>query len=107
VTDAAPRGASARTGTAGPRSAVVVNPAKVVDLDGRRREICAALAEAGWPEPLWLETTPEDPGCGQARQAVDAGVEVVFACGGDGTVMACASELAASTSALSGSGTSR
>ena len=100
MTDAAPRGASARTETAGPRSAVVVNPAKVVDLDGRRREICAALAEAGWPEPLWLETTPEDPGCGQTQQAVDAGVEVVFACGGDGTVMACAGELAGTDVAL-------
>jgi predicted polyphosphate/ATP-dependent NAD kinase len=75
------------------RSAVVVNPSKVIDLEERRREICAALAEAGWPEPLWLETTPEDPGCGQTRQAVAAGSKVVFAFGGDGTVMACVSEL--------------
>jgi diacylglycerol kinase family enzyme len=76
------------------RSAVVINPVKVVDLDARRAEICAALAEAGWPEPMWLPTTPDDPGCGMAQQAVDAGVEVVFACGGDGTVMACAAALA-------------
>jgi diacylglycerol kinase family enzyme len=82
------------------RSAVVVNPAKVTDLEGRRGEICAALADAGWPEPLWLPTTPEDPGCGQTRQAVSAGVDVVFACGGDGTVMACASELAGTPVAL-------
>jgi diacylglycerol kinase family enzyme len=74
-------------------SAVIVNPSKVTDLDQRRSEICAALAEAGWPEPLWLETTPEDPGCGQTRQAVAEGATVVFACGGDGTVMACATEL--------------
>jgi diacylglycerol kinase family enzyme len=85
---------------AGPRSAVVVNPAKVTDLDGRRAEICAALAEAGWPEPLWLETTREDPGNGQAREAVTSGAEVVFACGGDGTVMACAGALAGSEVAL-------
>jgi diacylglycerol kinase family enzyme len=77
-----------------PRSAVVINPSKVSDLDGRRRDICAALAEVGWPEPLWLETTVEDPGCGQTEQAVAEGVAVVFACGGDGTVMACASVLA-------------
>jgi diacylglycerol kinase family enzyme len=79
---------------------VVVNPAKVTDLDGRRKEICAALAEAGCPEPLWLETTPEDPGCGQTREAIIAGVEVVFACGGDGTVMAVVSELAGTGVAL-------
>jgi diacylglycerol kinase family enzyme len=81
-------------------TAVVINPAKVTDLDQRRAEICAALADAGWPEPLWLPTTPEDPGCGQTRRAVDAGVAVVFACGGDGTVMACASELAGTDIAL-------
>jgi diacylglycerol kinase family enzyme len=63
-------------------------------------EICAALAEAGWPEPLWLPTTPEDPGCGQAADAVRRGVEVVFACGGDGTVMACAGALAGTGTAL-------
>lgn len=82
------------------RSAVVINPSKVVDLDARKTEICAAIADAGWPEPLWLTTTPEDPGCGQTRQAIDAGVDVVFACGGDGTVMACASELAGTDVAL-------
>jgi YegS/Rv2252/BmrU family lipid kinase len=85
---------------AGAASAVVVNPSKVVDLDARRTEICAALATAGWPEPLWLLTTPEDPGCGMAQQAVDSGAEVVFACGGDGTVMACAAVLVGTQVAL-------
>ncbi|HEV7898391.1 MAG TPA: diacylglycerol kinase family protein [Planosporangium sp.] len=82
------------------RSAVVVNPSKVADLDHRRREICAALARAGWPEPLWLETTRDDPGCGQTRQAIESGASVVFACGGDGTVMACATVLAGTDLAL-------
>jgi YegS/Rv2252/BmrU family lipid kinase len=82
------------------RSAVVVNPSKVTDLDGRRDEICAALAEAGWAEPLWLETTREDPGCGQTRQAIADGARVVFAFGGDGTVMACATVLAGTDVAL-------
>jgi YegS/Rv2252/BmrU family lipid kinase len=81
-------------------SAVVVNPSKVTDLRQRRDEVCAALAEAGCPEPLWLETTPEDPGCGQTREAIAAGVDVVFACGGDGTVMAVATELAGTRVAL-------
>jgi diacylglycerol kinase family enzyme len=81
-------------------SAVVINPAKVADLDVRRAEICAALTDAGWPEPMWLPTTPEDPGCGQTRQAIEARVDVVFVCGGDGTVMACAAELAGSGVAM-------
>jgi YegS/Rv2252/BmrU family lipid kinase len=81
-------------------AAVIVNPAKVIDLDERREEICDLLAEAGWPEPLWLTTTPEDPGCGMAVQAVAAGVDVVLACGGDGTVMAVASVLAGTDVAL-------
>jgi diacylglycerol kinase family enzyme len=82
------------------RAAVVINPVKVLDLDARRAEIGAALADAGWPAPLWLPTTADDPGCGQARDAVAAGVEVVFACGGDGTVMACAGVLAGTAVAL-------
>ena len=47
-----------------------------------------------WDEPLWLETTAEDPGRGQARSAVSAGVDLVLACGGDGTVTACAEGVA-------------
>ncbi|MDG6105997.1 NAD(+)/NADH kinase [Dactylosporangium aurantiacum] len=82
------------------RAAVIVNPSKVIDLDERRKEICELLAEADWPEPLWLTTTPEDPGCGMAVQAVDAGVDVVLTCGGDGTVMAVASVLAGTDVAL-------
>ncbi|MEU7866029.1 diacylglycerol kinase family protein [Dactylosporangium sp. NPDC049140] len=82
------------------RSAVVINPSKVLDLGERRRELCGALADAGWPEPLWLETTPEDPGCGMAREAAAAGVEVVLVCGGDGTVMAVAGELAGTDVAI-------
>jgi YegS/Rv2252/BmrU family lipid kinase len=48
------------------------------------------MDDHGWDEPLWLETTPDDPGRGQAESAVSAGVDLVLACGGDGTVTACA-----------------
>lgn len=70
------------------RSAVIVNPNRVEGLDALRDLIVARLTEAGWPEPAWLETTAEDPGTGQARQAVEDGAEVVFVSGGDGTVRA-------------------
>ena len=83
-----------------PAAAVVANPVKVKDGGPDQRQIRAALARAGWPAPQWLETTWEDPGGGRTRQAVQAGAEVIFACGGDGTVTACASELAGTDVAL-------
>ncbi|WP_189078388.1 diacylglycerol/lipid kinase family protein [Mangrovihabitans endophyticus] len=69
-------------------------------MDMLRRLICGGLSDAGWPEPAWLETTPEDPGRGMAAQAREDGAEVVFACGGDGTVMACVTALAGSDVAM-------
>jgi YegS/Rv2252/BmrU family lipid kinase len=74
------------------RAAVVMNPVKVPD--SFRETVGAAMAEHGWDEPMWLETTPEDTGQGQARTAAEAGVDVVLACGGDGTVTATAAGLA-------------
>ena len=82
------------------RSAVVVNPVKVPDLDELRRTVTDTLAAAGWPEPMWFETTVDDPGAGQATRAARDGAELVFACGGDGTVMACVTALAGSGIAL-------
>ncbi|SDT74780.1 diacylglycerol/lipid kinase family protein [Actinoplanes derwentensis] len=77
-----------------PRSAVVVNPAKIDDLDGLRQTVEDTLSKAGWPVPEWFETTEDDPGLGQTRAAVESGAEVVFVCGGDGTVMSAVSALA-------------
>jgi diacylglycerol kinase family enzyme len=82
------------------RTAVVVNPTKVPDLDELRRAITGALNAAGWPEPSWLETTADDPGTGQSAQAVRDGAQLIFACGGDGTVMACVTALAGTEVAL-------
>ncbi len=84
----------------GRRPAVVANPIKVRNGGPRHTQIQAALASACWPKPLWLETTREDPGGGQTRHAVQSGADVVLACGGDGTVTACASELAGTDMAL-------
>jgi diacylglycerol kinase family enzyme len=91
---------NALTSTRPLRSAVVVNPVKVPDLDELRRTITGALAAKGWPEPMWLETTVDDPGVGQATRAAHDGAELVFACGGDGTVMACVTALAGTEVAL-------
>jgi undecaprenyl-diphosphatase len=85
---------------AGTRSTVVVNPTKVTRMPGRRAEIGQVLTGAGWAVPGWLETSFEDPGTGQARQAVSDGASVVFAAGGDGTVMACAGALLGTDVAL-------
>ncbi|MFB9239884.1 diacylglycerol/lipid kinase family protein [Plantactinospora siamensis] len=87
-------------GTGGICSAVVVNPAKVTDLDGLRDTVTETLTAAGWAEPLWFETTVEDPGKGQTEEAIKAGAEVVFACGGDGTVLSCVNALVGTDVAL-------
>jgi YegS/Rv2252/BmrU family lipid kinase len=84
------------SGAARARAAVIVNPVKFGDGQRFRGEVSATMAGRGWDEPLWLETTPEDPGGGQARAAVAAGVDLVLACGGDGTVTACGAGLAGS-----------
>src|SRR3954469_7580064 len=85
-------------GVTGPRSAVVVNPTKApADL---RATVERRLAEAGWPPPGGHETTPEDPGRGQARKAKEAGAELVFVCGGDGTVMSVVTALAGTDVAM-------
>ena len=76
------------------RAAVVVNPTKLDDGDAFRESVRRVMGDHGWDEPLWLETTPEDPGRGQAESAVSAGADLVLACGGDGTVTACAEGIA-------------
>jgi diacylglycerol kinase family enzyme len=83
-----------RTGTAVSRAAVVVNPVKVGDEEAFRKSVRRVMGDHGWGEPLWLETTREDPGRGQAESAVSAGAGLVLACGGDGTVTACAEGVA-------------
>lgn len=83
----------------GQRAAVVVNPAKLPDGQFKDRflQLCS---DSGWDEPLWLETTEEDPGTGQAEDALEAGVDVVIAAGGDGTVRCVAAVLAGTDTAM-------
>ncbi len=69
--------------------AFVANPSKP-DVAGLEAVVRATFREADLPDPLWFETTIEDPGVGQTRAALARGADVVVAVGGDGTVRAVA-----------------
>jgi len=83
-----------------PEVALVVNPAKADDVDALTAALAQRCVEQGWHAPAVLTTTEEDPGEGQARQAVDGGARLVLAAGGDGTVRAVAQALAGTGVAL-------
>lgn len=82
------------------RAAVVYNPIKVPDLPAMTTRVDTFMTRNGWAEPLWLETTEDDPGGGMCKQAIDEGCDVVFVCGGDGTVMAAVTALAGTDTPL-------
>jgi diacylglycerol kinase (ATP) len=89
-----------RHGSGPLRSAIVINTNRVDGAEELRDEITAQLAAEGWPSPAWFETSAEDPGRGQAAQAVADGAEVVFVCGGDGTVRSAIEGLVGTDAAL-------
>lgn len=76
------------------RAAVVANPSKLDDAEATRRVLEEVSETHGWDRPLWVETTEEDPGGGQTREALAQGADLVCALGGDGTVRAVAEVLA-------------
>ncbi len=84
----------AEPGTPRTWCAVVANPTKFTGGQDPRNWLPERCAAAGWDEPRWWHTTPEDPGSGQTRAAVADGAAVVVAYGGDGTVRAVAHALA-------------
>ncbi|MCC9197053.1 diacylglycerol kinase family protein [Arthrobacter sp. zg-Y820] len=81
------------------RAAVIVNPIKKTDYDIRAL-VNGICRDEGWEEPMWLETAEDDPGRGMAREALEAGVDLVIAAGGDGTVRCVAAELAGTDTPL-------
>lgn len=82
------------------RLAVVVNPSKFDDLDRLKAVVAKACRDAGRDEAVWYETSREDPGEGQARDAVAHGATIVCSLGGDGTVRSVASALIGTEVAL-------
>ena len=72
---------------------VVYNPVKVDDVDAAKQLVASAATRHGWDHPTWIETTAEETGEKQGREAVESGADVVASLGGDGTVRAVASAL--------------
>ncbi|HLR44561.1 MAG TPA: diacylglycerol kinase family protein [Brevibacterium sp.] len=81
------------------RAALVINPTKA-GADEVRRLLLRLSREEQWDDPLVLETTEDDSGEGPARRAVEEGVTLVIAAGGDGTVRAVAGVLVGTGIAL-------
>lgn len=78
---------------------MIYNPIKV-DLPKLKRAVAQGQAAADWRDSLWLPTTLDDVGVGQAARAVAEKADVVLAAGGDGTVRAVAEGLRGSGVAL-------
>jgi diacylglycerol kinase family enzyme len=88
-----PSGRATGQHTRAPLIGVVVNAAKLTDEDVRRSLVDAAVQARGWQPARWFHTTAEDPGPGQAKDALAAGCDLVLVLGGDGTVRGVAEQL--------------
>jgi diacylglycerol kinase (ATP) len=73
--------------------AVVINPSKFSDTSEAKAAVTLVARNSGWNDPLWFETSKEDSGTAAAQAALDSGVDLVCAMGGDGTVRAVAGVL--------------
>lgn len=82
-----------RVGKSSPRrAAIIYNPVRV-DLDRIRRTVSKWETNAGWTPSLWLATSLEVPTAEIVGDEISAGVDLVIAAGGDGTVSEVASTL--------------
>ena len=81
-------------GRPGQRCAVVYNPIKI--SEDLRDAIGRQAATKGWAEPVWLETSANEPRRPTTDDLVSAQVDRVIAVGGDGTIRMVADRLAGS-----------
>ncbi|MGW1467292.1 diacylglycerol kinase family protein [Streptomyces sp. NPDC002308] len=102
ATDVAVAAAESRTDQSDRRTTghtvVIVNP--TVTGPAVRDTLRLVLAQHGRGAPVFAETTVDDPGAGQAADAVREGAGLVVVCGGDGTVRTVADVLAGTGVAL-------
>lgn len=71
---------------------MIFNPTKQ-GVETLRAAVAAAEERQHFSPSLWIETAADDPGKGMAREALEAGVDLVIAAGGDGTVRSVAATL--------------
>jgi YegS/Rv2252/BmrU family lipid kinase len=69
-------------------------------LDGGLPELRRVLEAEGIVDPLWVEVPKSRKAANQVRRALEEGVDILFAWGGDGMVQRCVDVLAGSTVSL-------
>lgn len=72
---------------------VVANPTKPSNYPKFRKMVDGYVEKVAGQLPRWIETSVEDPGTGQALEALRHDPQVVIAAGGDGTVRAVAAAM--------------
>ncbi|MFE7138175.1 diacylglycerol kinase family protein [Streptomyces sp. NPDC057644] len=90
--DIAVAAAEAQPAPARKQTTVIVNP--TVTDEATREQLRLVLAQHGYRDTRFLDTTAEDTGGGQTAEALRTGAELIVVCGGDGTVRAVADALA-------------
>lgn len=76
-----------KVNTAKQQVVFIYNPTKN-GADDAKTLISRSVSKANWPDPIFMQTTAEDPGYAMAASALEMKADVVLVGGGDGTVRA-------------------